>query len=49
VATEEALKRHLGSFLQPKKGGFRYLDSGQDGFRKVDSLDSTKESSTPRS
>ncbi len=30
------------------KGGFRWLDSGQGGFRKVDSLASAKESSTPR-
>jgi hypothetical protein len=39
----------LGQSNTIEKCGFRWLDSGQDGFREVDSLDSKKESSTPRS
>jgi hypothetical protein len=48
MATDDDLRNGLGSFLQPEKGGFHCLDSGQAGFQKVDSLDSAKESGTPR-
>jgi len=39
----------LANPIRLEKGGFRWLDSGQGGFHEVASLDSTKESSTPRS
>ena len=49
MTAERALKSDFGSVLRPEKGGFRWLDSSQGGFHKVESLESAKESSTARS